>query len=54
MFATYDLCLRCKGCKAECPSNVDVAKLKMEFLSHYYRTARRAAGRAADGRRRRG
>jgi FAD/FMN-containing dehydrogenase/Fe-S oxidoreductase len=36
MFATYDLCLGCKGCKAECPSNVDVAKLKMEFLSHYY------------------
>jgi len=36
LFATYDLCLQCKGCKAECPSNVDVAKLKMEFLSHYY------------------
>jgi len=36
LFATYDLCLGCKGCKAECPSNVDVAKLKMEFLSHYY------------------
>jgi Fe-S oxidoreductase len=33
---TYDLCLQCKGCKAECPSNVDVAKLKMEFLSHYH------------------
>ncbi|RAK02206.1 FAD/FMN-containing dehydrogenase [Larkinella arboricola] len=31
----YDLCLACKGCKAECPSNVDVAKLKMEFLQHY-------------------
>ena len=26
----------CKGCKAECPSNVDVAKLKVEFLGHYY------------------
>ncbi len=37
LFATYDLCLQCKGCKAECPSNVDVAKLKMEFLDHYYR-----------------
>ncbi len=36
MFDTYDLCLECKGCKAECPSNVDVAKLKMEFLHHYY------------------
>lgn len=32
----FDLCLACKGCKAECPSNVDVAKLKYEFLSHYY------------------
>ena len=32
----YDLCLSCKGCKSECPSNVDVAKLKAEFLQHYY------------------
>jgi Fe-S oxidoreductase len=32
----FALCLACKGCKAECPSNVDVAKLKYEFLSHYY------------------
>ncbi|MDQ3395871.1 MAG: 4Fe-4S dicluster domain-containing protein, partial [Bacteroidota bacterium] len=31
-----DLCLSCKACKAECPSNVDVAKLKSEFLQHYY------------------
>ncbi|TAF93010.1 MAG: FAD-binding oxidoreductase, partial [Cytophagia bacterium] len=31
-----DLCLACKGCKGECPSNVDVAKLKMEFLQHYH------------------
>jgi FAD/FMN-containing dehydrogenase/Fe-S oxidoreductase len=31
-----DLCLGCKGCKSECPSNVDVAKLKAEFLQHYY------------------
>lgn len=30
-----DLCLECKGCKAECPSNVDLAKLKYEFLAHY-------------------
>jgi FAD/FMN-containing dehydrogenase/Fe-S oxidoreductase len=37
LFKTYDLCLQCKGCKAECPSNVDVAKLKMEFLDGYYR-----------------
>ncbi|PLK42631.1 FAD-binding oxidoreductase [Emticicia sp. TH156] len=31
-----DLCLVCKGCKTECPSNVDMAKLKMEFLQHYH------------------
>lgn len=30
-----DLCLSCKGCKSECPSNVDMAKLKAEFLQHY-------------------
>ncbi len=31
-----DLCLSCKGCKSECPSNVDLAKLKAEFMHHYY------------------
>ncbi|QDV57865.1 FAD-binding and (Fe-S)-binding domain-containing protein [Rosistilla oblonga] len=31
-----DLCLSCKGCKRECPSNVDVAKLKAEFQQGYY------------------
>lgn len=36
LFRTFDLCLQCKGCKAECPSNVDVAKLKSELLSLYY------------------
>jgi len=30
-----DLCLMCKACKAECPSNIDVAKLKAEFLNYY-------------------
>lgn len=30
-----DLCLSCKGCKAECPSNVDIALLKAEFLYQY-------------------
>lgn len=34
----YDLCLSCKACKSECPSNVDVAKLKAEFLQQYYDT----------------
>ena len=32
-----ELCLECKGCKAECPSNVDVAKLKYEFLDRYHK-----------------
>jgi FAD/FMN-containing dehydrogenase/Fe-S oxidoreductase len=31
-----DLCISCKGCKSECPSNVDVATLKAEFLQQYY------------------
>jgi Fe-S oxidoreductase len=31
----FDLCLLCKACKSECPSGVDVAKLKMEFLQQY-------------------
>ena len=31
-----DSCLSCKGCKSECPSNVDMTKLKAEFLQHYY------------------
>ena len=33
-----DLCLSCKGCKMECPSNVDMAKLKAEFMSQYQST----------------
>jgi FAD/FMN-containing dehydrogenase/Fe-S oxidoreductase len=32
-----DLCLSCKGCKSECPVNVDMATYKAEFLSHHYR-----------------
>ena len=33
---SLDLCLACKGCKADCPVNVDMATYKSEFLSHYY------------------
>jgi FAD/FMN-containing dehydrogenase/Fe-S oxidoreductase len=33
----FDLCLACKGCKSECPVNVDIATYKAEFLSHYYK-----------------
>jgi FAD/FMN-containing dehydrogenase/Fe-S oxidoreductase len=44
MWDVMDLCLMCKGCKAECPSNVDVAKLKVEFLAHYYSTHRPSIG----------
>ena len=36
IYEVMDLCLSCKGCKSECPSNVDVAKLKAEFLQHWY------------------
>ena len=35
MHEILDLCLACKGCKNECPSGVDMAKLKSEFLQHY-------------------
>lgn len=34
---TLDLCLSCKGCKSECPSSVDIAKLKSEYLAQGYR-----------------
>ncbi len=33
-----DLCLSCKGCTSECPSNVDMASLKAEFLHQYYKS----------------
>ncbi len=34
--AILDLCLSCKACKTECPSNVDISKLKAEFLNAYH------------------
>lgn len=36
LYEILDLCLSCKGCKSECPSNVDIAKVKAEFLQKYY------------------
>ena len=36
IYDILDLCISCKACKAECPSNVDMAKLKAEFMQHYY------------------
>src|SRR5262249_31559206 len=33
---SLDLCLACKGCKSDCPVEVDVATYKAEFFSHYY------------------
>ena len=36
LYQVMDLCLECKACKAECPSNVDMAKLKYEFLNIYH------------------
>ena len=36
LYAALDLCLECKACKSECPTSVDMAKLKAEFLARYY------------------
>ncbi len=40
-FHSLDLCLACKGCTSECPSGVDMPKLKYEFMNEYYRSHRR-------------
>ncbi|HEY5341125.1 MAG TPA: FAD-binding and (Fe-S)-binding domain-containing protein [Candidatus Aquilonibacter sp.] len=44
-----DLCLSCKGCKGECPVNVDMATYKAEFLAHYYERKRRPIAAYAFG-----
>jgi len=40
-FQALDLCLACKGCTSECPSGVDMPKLKYEFMNEYYKMHRR-------------
>ena len=37
MYKVMDLCIECKACKAECPSSVDMAKIKFEFLAQYHK-----------------
>jgi FAD/FMN-containing dehydrogenase/Fe-S oxidoreductase len=44
VYEVLDLCLMCKACKAECPSNVDMAKLKAEFLHLHYQGRLRPPG----------
>jgi Fe-S oxidoreductase len=36
VYETLDLCISCKACKTECPSSVDMAKIKTEWLAHYH------------------
>ncbi len=38
VYDALDLCLACKGCTSECPSGVDMPKLKYEFMNEYYKT----------------
>ncbi|HAW78790.1 MAG TPA: FAD-binding oxidoreductase, partial [Balneola sp.] len=35
------LCLSCKACKSECPANVDMAKMKSEFMNGWHKTQKR-------------
>jgi FAD/FMN-containing dehydrogenase/Fe-S oxidoreductase len=42
LYATLELCVSCKGCRRECPTGVDMAKMKVEFLYHYRKRHRLA------------
>jgi Fe-S oxidoreductase len=42
LYATLELCVSCKGCRRECPTGVDMAKMKVEFLHHYRKSHRLA------------
>jgi len=37
MYDSLELCVSCKGCRRECPTGVDMAKMKVEFLYHYHK-----------------
>jgi FAD/FMN-containing dehydrogenase/Fe-S oxidoreductase len=43
LHSALELCLSCKGCKRECPAEVDMSAYKAECLAHYYRSHRRSA-----------
>jgi FAD/FMN-containing dehydrogenase/Fe-S oxidoreductase len=43
MFETMSLCVSCKGCRRECPTGVDMARMKIEFLNQYHRQRPRTA-----------
>jgi Fe-S oxidoreductase/FAD/FMN-containing dehydrogenase len=42
MYSTLELCVSCKGCKRECPTGVDMARMKIEFLHRYHQRHRRS------------
>ncbi|HEX6992780.1 MAG TPA: FAD-linked oxidase C-terminal domain-containing protein [Gammaproteobacteria bacterium] len=41
LYGTLELCVSCKGCRRECPTGVDMARMKIEFLHQYYKRRRR-------------
>ncbi len=43
MRRTFELCVACKGCRRECPTGVDMARMKTEFLHQYHRRRKRSA-----------